>query len=69
LVKQVEEEEDDLPGSVLARLKDLEREEERLEQELANLPERTVVRLPASYEALYRGSGAAPCQSRSQCVA
>ncbi len=45
---------DDLPRSVVARLKDLECEEDRLVQEMSNLPEQTVVRLPANYEALYR---------------
>lgn len=34
----------------------MEREEGRLEQELANLPERTVVRLPANYELVYRNA-------------
>ena len=38
----------------MARLKDLERDEERLEQEVANLPERTVVRLPTNYTTTYR---------------
>ena len=55
LVKQMEEE-DDLPRSVMTRLKDLEREEERLEKELTNLPERTVVRLPANYETINRSA-------------
>ena len=48
------EDDDDLPRSVVARLKDLECEEDRLVQEMSNLPEQTVVRLPANYEALYR---------------
>ncbi len=55
LVKQIEED-DDLPRSVITRLKDLEREEDRLEQELVDLPERTVVRLPTNYEAIYRSA-------------
>ena len=55
LVKQMEED-DDLPRSVMARLKNLERDEERLERELANLPEHTVVRLPANYEAVDRSA-------------
>src|SRR5688572_30269270 len=38
----------------MARLKDLECDEDRLVQEITNLPERTVVRLPANYEALHR---------------
>ena len=50
------EKDDDLPRSVMTRLKDLECEEDRLSQELANLPERTVVRLPANYEAVYRSA-------------
>lgn len=54
-VKQMEKD-DDLPRSVMTRLKDLECEEDRLFQELANLPERTVVRLPANYEAVYRSA-------------
>ena len=45
---------DDLPRSVVARLKDLECEEDRLVREITNLPERTMERLPANYEALYR---------------
>ncbi len=53
LVRQVEEEED-LPRSILGRLKDLEREEERLVDELSRLPERTIIRLPANYEAVYQ---------------
>jgi len=55
LVTQMEEA-DDLPRSVMMRLKDLEQEEEKLDIELANLPERTVVRLPANYEAAYRSA-------------
>jgi hypothetical protein len=50
------EEADDLPRSVMTRLKDLEQQEEKLDLELANLPERTVVRLPANYEAAYRSA-------------
>ena len=50
------EEADDLPRSVMTRLKDLEQQEEKLDLELANLPERTVVRLRANYEAAYRSA-------------
>ena len=38
------------------RNKDLEQQEEKLDLELANLPERTVVRLRANYEAAYRSA-------------
>ena len=55
LLKQIEGDED-LPRSIMTRLRDLESEEEHLEQELINLPERTVVRLPANYEAVYRSA-------------
>lgn len=40
------EDEDDAPRSLTARLKELETEEERLERAIADLPERTVIRLP-----------------------
>ena len=58
--------------SVVARLKDLECEEDRLVQEITNLPERTVVRLRELRGALsrrYLGTGAAPFHSRSKCIA
>lgn len=55
LVDQMEKEHSP-PRSLMTRLKDLEREEERLERELAILPERRVVRLPANYEAIYRSA-------------
>ena len=48
------EEDKDTPRSLTARLKELETEEERLERAIADLPERTVIRLPANYEAVYR---------------
>ena len=48
------EEDDDAPRSLTTRLKELEAEEARLERELSIQPERTVIRLPANYEAVYR---------------
>ena len=48
------EEDENAPRSLTARLKELEGEEERLERELTYVPERTVIRLPANYEAMYR---------------
>ena len=50
------EEDDDAPKTLTKRLKELEAEEERLEQELLTLPQRTVVRLPANYETVYRSA-------------
>ena len=44
------------PRSLTARLKELETEEERLESELTALPERTVIRLPANCDAIYRAA-------------
>ena len=55
ILKQVEEDED-APRGLIARLKVLEEEEAKLEAELSNLPEQTVVRLPANYEAVYRNA-------------
>jgi site-specific DNA recombinase len=55
LVKQIEED-DDCPRAVMTRLKDLDRQEAELDRALATLPERTVVRLPANYEAIYRAA-------------
>ncbi|WP_148274962.1 hypothetical protein [Novosphingobium sp. PP1Y] len=48
------EEDDDAPRSLTTRLKELEAEEARLERELSIQRERTVIRLPANYEAVYR---------------
>ena len=53
ILKRIEED-DDAPRSLSARLKELEAEEERLEEELKTLPDQTIVRLPANYEAVYR---------------
>ena len=53
ILKRIEED-DDAPRSLSARLKELEAEEERLEEELRTLPDQTIVRLPANYEAVYR---------------
>jgi len=46
----------DAPRSLNARLNELEAEQKRLEEELAGLPDRVVVRLPANYEAVYRSA-------------
>lgn len=48
------EEDDDAPRTLTLRLKELEAEEERQLAELARAPDRTVLRLPANYEAVYR---------------
>ena len=48
------EEDDDAPKTLTKRLKELEAEEERFEKELAAFPERTVIRMPTNYEAVYR---------------
>ena len=53
ILRRVEEDEA-APRSLTTRLKELEVEEEQLERELAELPERTVIRLPTNYEAIYR---------------
>ena len=50
------EEDDDAPKALTNRLKELEAEEERLEQELRSLPQRTIIRLPANYETIYRSA-------------
>ena len=50
------EEDEDAPKTLTKRLKELEAEEECLEQELTTLPERTVVRLPANYDSVYRSA-------------
>ena len=55
IVKRIEEEED-APRFLTTRLKELETEEMQLEQELARLPDRVVVRLPANYQAVYRAA-------------
>ena len=48
------EDDDDAPRTLTNRLKELEVAEEQLEQERITLSTRTVVRLPANYEAVYR---------------
>lgn len=53
ILRRVEEDEAAL-RSLTTRLKELGAEEEQLERELAELPERTVIRLPTNYEAIYR---------------
>ena len=53
ILKRIEEDED-APRALTARLKEIEADEARLADELATLPERTVIRLPANYEAHYR---------------
>lgn len=48
------EEEDDVPKSLLRRLKELEKEEERLADLVDAKPVNNVIRLPTNYEAVYR---------------
>jgi chromosome condensin MukBEF ATPase and DNA-binding subunit MukB len=55
VLKRIEED-DDAPRSLSARLKELEAEEDRLNEELASSPDRVVVRLPANYEAVFRSA-------------
>jgi hypothetical protein len=52
IVRRIEDDED-APKALTVRLKELEAEEAQLAVELASTPDRTVVRLPANYEAVY----------------
>ncbi|MBX7514454.1 zinc ribbon domain-containing protein [Qipengyuania sp. GH38] len=53
IVRRIEED-DEAPRALTNRLKEHEAAEELLKEELATMPTRTVVRLPANYEAVYR---------------
>lgn len=52
IVRRIKDDED-APRSLTVRLKELEAEETKLVTELAQAPDRTVIRLPANYEAVY----------------
>ena len=53
IVRRIEEDEE-APRALINRLKEHETAEEFLKEELTTMPTRTVVRLPANYEAVYR---------------